>query len=65
MRTAPEGAALWTPAGAVRPRPRDADASPLRLRAGRGTGCDIIVDTPKTGLPKGGQPGLFFCIDHC
>ncbi len=39
MRRAPEGAALWTPAGAFRPRPRDAYASPLRLRAGRGLGC--------------------------
>ncbi len=35
-RRAPEGAALWTPAGVIDPRPRDADASPPRLRAGRG-----------------------------
>jgi len=59
LRQAPEGSALWTPAGVNDPRPRDADASPPRLRAGRriwyGQACQCTLPVP----PKGGRDGWF------
>ena len=52
MRRAPEGAALWTPAGALPQTPR-CYASPLRLRAGRGFGAVVYGGALLTCPPKG------------
>jgi len=63
LRRAPEGAALWTPAGVITPDPEMLRISP-RLRAGRGlwrvsARFALLTDPPK-GLRAGRLHAFIF-----
>ena len=59
MRTAPEGSALWTPAGAYAPDPEMLRISASPAGGTGDFGALFVVCTSITGLPKGGQAGWF------